>query len=49
MEEESSRQRLDLRGRILTRREALIGAGVLAGGLSLASFLAACGTSSALD
>jgi peptide/nickel transport system substrate-binding protein len=45
MEEKSSRQPWDLRGRILTRREALIGAGVLAGGLSLASVLAACGTS----
>jgi len=44
MEEKSSRQPLDLRARILTRREALIGAGVLAGGMTLAGVLAACGT-----
>src|ERR1700730_16189932 len=49
MEEESSRQPLDLRRQILTRREALIGAGVLAGGLSLASFLAACGTTTSTN
>ena len=43
MEEKSSRRLLDLRGPTLTRREALIGAGALAGGLTLAGFLAACG------
>ena len=46
MEEKSSRQPWDLNRRILTRREALIGAGVLAGGMTLAGVLAACGTAS---
>lgn len=46
MDEKSSRQPWELRGRILTRREALIGAGALAGGLTLASVIAACGGTS---
>src|SRR5882672_7429119 len=46
MEEKSNRQPFwDLRGPTITRREALIGAGVLAGGLALSGVLAACGTS----
>jgi len=45
MEDKSSRPLLDARGRPITRRELLIGAGVLAGGLSVAGFLAACGPS----
>jgi peptide/nickel transport system substrate-binding protein len=45
MEEKSSRSLIDLRGSI-TRRELLIGAGVLAGGLSVGGILAACGGSS---
>jgi hypothetical protein len=44
MEEKSSRPLLDL-GRSISRRELLVGAGALAGGLSVAGFLAACGTS----
>jgi peptide/nickel transport system substrate-binding protein len=44
MEEKSSRPLLDL-GRSVSRRELLIGAGALAGGLSVAGILAACGTS----
>ena len=45
MDEKSSWRPSGLGGRILTRREALIGAGVLAGGMTLAGVLAACGTS----
>ena len=45
MEENSSRPLRDLRGPI-TRRELLIGAGVVAGGLTVAGLLAACGGSS---
>jgi peptide/nickel transport system substrate-binding protein len=44
MDEKSSWRPTGLGGRILTRREALIGAGVLAGGMTLAGVLAACGT-----
>src|SRR3979490_1840182 len=44
MEEKANRPLLDP-GRSITRRDLLIGAGALAGGLSLAGFLAACGTS----
>src|SRR5260221_4066261 len=44
MEEKASRPLLDL-GRSISRRELLVGAGALAGGLSVAGFLAACGTS----
>jgi peptide/nickel transport system substrate-binding protein len=43
MDEKSSWRPSGLGGRILTRREALIGAGVLAGGMTLAGVLAACG------
>src|SRR6267378_6462981 len=45
MEEKSNRQTWDLRRPTITRREALIGAGVLAGGIALSGVLAACGTS----
>jgi peptide/nickel transport system substrate-binding protein len=44
MEETPSRPLIDPR-RSITRRELLIGAGALAGGLSVAGILAACGTS----
>jgi peptide/nickel transport system substrate-binding protein len=44
MEEKSRWRPSGLGGRVLTRREALIGAGVLAGGMTLAGVLAACGT-----
>src|SRR5260370_37058656 len=46
MEENTSRQPLVLRGRTLTRRELLVGAGMVAGGLALGGVLAACGPSS---
>jgi len=45
MEEKTSRQPLVLKGRTLTRRELLIGAGMVAGGIALGPVIAACGTS----
>src|SRR5258706_5563995 len=45
MEDEPGRLALDLRAAI-SRRQLLVGAGALAGGHSVAGFLAACGTSS---
>src|ERR1700730_389637 len=48
MEETSSREPFDLRASV-TRRELLIGAGILAGGLSVAGLLAACGTSTSTN
>src|SRR6266566_7479746 len=45
MEEKRSRQSLVLHGPVLTRRELLIGAGMVAGGLALGPLIAACGPS----
>jgi peptide/nickel transport system substrate-binding protein len=45
MEEKVSQQLIDLRGSI-TRRQLLVGAGALAGGLALGSILEACGGTS---
>jgi peptide/nickel transport system substrate-binding protein len=45
MEEKTSRQPLDLRERLITRRDLIVGAGLVAGGLALGSVLAACGPS----
>src|ERR1700682_3790001 len=45
MEEKSNRQLWDLRRPTITRREALIGAGVLAGGLALSGAVVARGSS----
>jgi peptide/nickel transport system substrate-binding protein len=44
--EKSSRKPLDLRAPILTRREAIVGAGLLAGGIAFSGVIAACGTTS---
>ena len=44
-EEKSGRQPLDLRSPRLTRREAIIGAGLVVGGLAFADIIAACGPS----
>src|SRR6267142_3438413 len=45
MEKRWSRQPLVLQGPALTRRELLIGAGMVAGGLALGPLIAACGPS----
>src|SRR5438309_1244541 len=49
MEGKANRPILDALGRPITRRELLIGAGALAGGLSVAGILAACGPGSSTN
>jgi peptide/nickel transport system substrate-binding protein len=46
MEDKSSQRPLDLRRPSITRRELMVGAGMVAGGLALSGFIAACGGSS---
>jgi peptide/nickel transport system substrate-binding protein len=46
MEEQAKRGPFDIRGPAITRRELIVGAGLVAGGMTLASFIAACGGTS---